>query len=311
MKHRVGLTFPLWASLIFYSHLESFCMNDSNDTVKDCHKQLNPNKFIAPFVFPQLYSCIKSSIPSENEFRSQSREDVWLWENIFEKLPHNESLGGTFLEIGGLDGVQFSNTYFFEKKLDWRGILIEGHPDNRIRNSQLKRSNSAIFTVAICKEKPGNLTFTVKGGASGTAVAHSNLQFMNRWHRNESHGPTVSCIPIQSIIDSTGIIDIDLFSLDVEGAEAAVLETLDFSVTNIRVLLVELDGSNKSKDEKVRSLILSHGFVISNGSINNACKLRSKFCMKNEVFINPHFSSRKRPNQYYNYGTGVQCIHEV
>jgi hypothetical protein len=53
------------------------------------------------------------------------------------------------------------------------------------------------------------------------AIAHSNLEFMNKWHkyhRHNSHGPTVSCIP-------TGLLDIDLFSLDVEGAELTVLET--------------------------------------------------------------------------------------
>jgi hypothetical protein len=90
---------------------------------------------MTPFIFPQLYSCIKTTIPSENHFHSQSHEDVWLWTNIFSKLPQNVSLGGTFLEIGGLNGIQLSNTYFFEKKLDWRGILIEGHPKNKIRDA--------------------------------------------------------------------------------------------------------------------------------------------------------------------------------
>jgi hypothetical protein len=75
------------------------------------------------------------------------------------------------LEIEGLDGIDFSNTYFFEKKLDWRGILIEGHPGNKIRGAQSERNNSAIFTVAVCDivdDRPRNLTFTARGGAVGT-----------------------------------------------------------------------------------------------------------------------------------------------
>jgi FkbM family methyltransferase len=273
---------------------------------------------LAPFMFPQLHSCIKTYVPYINEFHSQSHEDQWLWKNIFEKLPHSETLGGNFLEIGGLNGVDLSNTYFFEKKLDWRGILIEGHPRNKIRDAQFQRNNSAIFTVAICdfaEDQPGNLTFTTKGGAVGAAVAHTSSNFMDRFHRSDSHGPVVSCIPIQSIIDSTGLLDIDLFSLDVEGAELKVLKTLDFSVTNIRVILVELDGSNKEKDDEVRSIILSHGFFIPKGSIKIECQKRRprrmKSCMANEVFINPHFNSRKRPKQNYHYGTGIKCYDKL
>ena len=273
----------------------------------------NMNTLIAPFIFPQLYRCVKDNIPTAFNFRSQSREDMWLWENIFRGLPANETLGGTFLEIGGLDGIRFSNTYFFEQKLDWRGILIEGHPLNDIRESQPKRQNSAIFTVAVCpavNNHPGNLNFTSTGGAVGAALVHSSAQFLKDWHNGGTNGFQVSCIPIQSIIDSTGLLDIDLFSLDVEGAELAVLETLDFSSTNIRVFVVELDRSNLSKDEEVRKLILSHGFTSLNDTIRSACNYKEKGCTRNEVFINPNYMIRKtarKQKQYYKYGTGVKC----
>lgn len=32
--------------------------------------------------------------------------------------------GGVFLELGGLDGNQFSNTLMFEEFLGWRGALL-------------------------------------------------------------------------------------------------------------------------------------------------------------------------------------------
>ena len=37
--------------------------------------------------------------------------------------------GGTFLDIGANDGIQYSNTYFLEKKLQWGGFVIEANPD--------------------------------------------------------------------------------------------------------------------------------------------------------------------------------------
>ena len=38
------------------------------------------------------------------------------------------SSGATFLEAGAYDGLLESNTWFFERCLGWRGVLIEGQP---------------------------------------------------------------------------------------------------------------------------------------------------------------------------------------
>jgi hypothetical protein len=36
----------------------------------------------------------------------------------------------TYLEIGALDGLKYSNTYVLEHEYNWRGLLIEGLPQN-------------------------------------------------------------------------------------------------------------------------------------------------------------------------------------
>ena len=38
--------------------------------------------------------------------------------------------GGTFVEMGALEGFRFSNTYSFEKVLGWNGVLIEANPES-------------------------------------------------------------------------------------------------------------------------------------------------------------------------------------
>ena len=53
---------------------------------------------------------------------SQCQEDIFLNENYF----HNKK-NGTFIELGALDGVVYSNTKFFEDQHGWSGILIEPH----------------------------------------------------------------------------------------------------------------------------------------------------------------------------------------
>ena len=134
---------------------------------------------------------------------------------------------------------------------------MEANPDNAAKLRNANRPRAAVFTVAACQvdEKlrfPGKLNFTKGGGPVATAIDYAAPAFLNRW--SEWHGSErvlVPCVPLQLLIDSTGLWDIDFFSLDVEGAEKLVLETLDLKKTNIRVLMVELNGLNKGKDVKV------------------------------------------------------------
>lgn len=58
-----------------------------------------------------------------------------------------------------------------------------------------------------------------------------------------------------------GINRIDLWSLDVEGAELQVLKAMDFSRVKVNALVVELDGRNKTRDDEIHNLLTSKGLV--------------------------------------------------
>ena len=268
-----------------------------------------PQQLHPAFVFPQLYRCpaIESQIPAEHQ--SQSNEDIWLYEKIFSRNISRSK--GTFLEIGALDGMKYSNTWYFEKAFDWRGILIEGLPSNQPNLRGTSRVNVAVFTAGICKDNPGSLTFTQGGGAVGGTKEFSTPEFLLSWHGSRQAATVqAACVPLRLILAATGILDIELFSLDVEGAELAVLETIDWNVTNIYVIVVEMDNSSPSKDQAVRDLLTKQGFedaVQSFGSIRSAC-LPGGDCTMNEVYVNPHFYLRKRPDPVrFVYGTGLMC----
>lgn len=98
---------------------------------------------------------------------------------------------------------------------------------------------------------------------------------------------SVACLPLQHLIDSTGLWDLDLFSLDVEGGEWAVLRTVDLRVTNVRVFLVEMDGYDGAKDEAVRRHLRAHGFRPWDHDLLQRIKPRS------EVYVNPDYARRK------------------
>lgn len=130
-------------------------------------------------------------------------------------------------------------------------------------------------------------------------------------------------MPLQSLLDLTGVLDVELFSLDVEGAELEVLLTINFEVTNIRVVVIEIDDHDLVKNQQIRDLMAANGFISSVeaniGGIKDGCDVKlygvpPKGCMLNEAFINPNYSKRKLAREqqlnfqrYYVQGTGLPC----
>jgi len=55
----------------------------------------------------------------------------------------NKPCGGTFIEMGAVDGIFLSNTYSLEVDLDWSGLLIEASPKEFAKlNARIDRNNS-------------------------------------------------------------------------------------------------------------------------------------------------------------------------
>lgn len=192
-------------------------------------------RLVAPFMFPQLYRCpdpvaiqhAAQGAAYEFPSVSQSREDIFLWQKVFAAQGASFP-GSVFVEIGALDGAQFSNTLQFETLLGSRGLLVEAHPDNsvKLRTNQVNRPNSVIVTAAICglvpandtsgSEDVGTLQFTSRGGATGAGVQHAATEFLKRHGLSVGDNPpSVDCLPMQDLLDTTGLLDVDFFSLGV------------------------------------------------------------------------------------------------
>ena len=89
---------------------------------------------------------------------------------------------------------------------------------------------------------------------------------------------------MQSILDECEINKIDFFSLDVEGHEYNVLNSIDFSKTIIDVILVEMIGEDEKKD-KIRKFLKDKNYIFY------------KEIGRNEVYILNTFQPTK--NKYY------------
>lgn len=57
--------------------------------------------------------------------------------------------------------------------------------------------------------------------------------------------PTVPCVSLGDTLANFGVRHVDLFSLDVEGAEVSVLKTIDFSKFSASVIVLEIRDVNR------------------------------------------------------------------
>lgn len=201
------------------------------------------------------FGCVKAQV------RSQDQEDLRLLPLLIEAATHRGE--ATFVELGAFDGTTYSNTHMLEKCFGWRGLLIEGNPAN-FAKLRLHRSSvdNNLANMAICKAGgPGYVNFTATGSAmSGDEGAMS--ESFKRQHHAQGHTAQVSvpCKPLSAIMRDNRLSSGATFlSLDVEGAEAKVLETIDPS--RFHVILVELNGHDPFKDLAVHERLINAGML--------------------------------------------------
>lgn len=155
---------------------------------------------------------------------------------------------GFFVEIGGFDGESHSNTLFLEHQRKWDGLLIEPNPH---AYRMLRAKSRPCYSANACiSDSHEELTFRVAGGIT------SSLELMTDKHarRIESDSRvyahqtnwkgtgeevTVQCRTLEHYLNQLNVSHIDYFSLDVEGAELHILESLDWSSLDITLFTIE------------------------------------------------------------------------
>lgn len=188
------------------------------------------------------------------KYYSQFGEDKHLHENYFHLTEK-----GTFLELGAMDGVLYSNTKTLEDR-GWTGYLIEPDP---VSFSKLpkNRPNSKCFNVAIAQERGkidmrmGNKIHAVTAVDDGMAKG-----FRDKWHKN-SQTISVDCCPISDLIKFEEVPRLNFWSLDVEGREFDVLSTFDWRIHVDFLLMETLDHFYKETNDKCRELLKSKGYI--------------------------------------------------
>ena len=167
--------------------------------------------------------------------------DLKLNKEIFK-----EKENGFFIELGAYDGINHSNTAFFEIYKNWKGILIEPIKDKY--QQCLRNRPQSICINETCSDIVGDFV---------------NFEFSNgpmARIRNSNSYSEYKTTTLEKILDKEKLkSNIDFLSVDVEGYELKVLTGINLDKYRPNFILVEIWPKNK---RKTMQLLLSKKYKL-------------------------------------------------
>lgn len=157
-----------------------------------------------------------------------------------------------FVDVGAFDGVHYSNVRRLHEQYGWTGICVEP-----VRNNYEKLAHSYSETLVKCiraavSDVEGEMEINVATYPHlpewGSDIATFSANEMKRWKQYDPEWQK-ELVPVQTltaILDQQGIQCIDFLSIDTEGNDLEVLQSLDFSRFYPSLIIVEY-GSNREE----------------------------------------------------------------
>ena len=228
--------------------------------------------------------------PNEAEYQmSEGGQDRVLWEELFRNDSQADS--GFFVEFGARGGVYDSNTYFFEKKLGWRGLLLEASPTEQ-KTIGADRPLSAAIDGGVC-ESDQKLEFAAaEKGWGGRLDSYDK----SRAKTAAFQTLIVPCFTLRTLFDLFRVRHVSYMSVDTEGSELLALKGFPWGEVSVDVVGVEVvTGSpdRLAKEAELLDYLRSKGMVVF---------IEYQFAKDTkDVFFRPAAPSRRAANDYAHF----------
>lgn len=172
---------------------------------------------------------ICKNILRSREGKSQYGQDMTVFFTLFQRWAI-EGRQGFYVDSGANDAVTISNTVFFDWCLGWKGLCVEPNPQY---HANIRKYRSCTLLPECISDRDHQVPFQFHG-------VHSYVDLSSPSNSNNSTS-TVKCSTLESMLQRANVTDntIDFWSLDVEGYEMTVLNTVDFKKIHVGALLIE------------------------------------------------------------------------
>lgn len=193
------------------------------------------------------------------------------------------------MEAGAVDGEFLSNTLALERDLGWTGLLVEADGD-MYRHLRGKHRKAWTSHACLAPRPFPHQEILIK--YSGNAVSHPGTSMYARGHgvlaSAEALSPlrmaggdmggsvplyeSVQCLPLASLLLALNVSHVQFVSLDVEGAEPAILDAFPWQDIAVDVWLVEhvVNTTNRHSNGE------SEGSGINDPAVDDGSKAEAK-----------------------------------
>lgn len=175
-------------------------------------------------------------------------QDWWVWYNHARFM----SRPGTYVDLAANHPIWRSNTYFFDACLGWNGICIEASEQH---HESIRHERSCSLVPACISDSPRLVRFNDRLGFTGGASkvlrdevpmkdtsdfnADRSTRAPNQGRRMQGLVRTLKCRLLKEVLESSGLKHVDFLSLDIEGHEVPALASVNFSLVEIDIIIVE------------------------------------------------------------------------
>jgi FkbM family methyltransferase len=171
---------------------------------------------------------LKTFIKKFRNFNADNKLDLKM-------LKYINYENGFFIECGANDGINQSNTWYYEKKLNWRGVLIEPIPEVFDQLKKNRKSENLFFNNVLKSFKDKRKYIRLIYDKKDSLISKIENKKIKNTYSFRSRAKTLNEI----LTISKAPKKIDFFSLDVEGDEINVLNGIDLKKYYFKYILIE------------------------------------------------------------------------
>lgn len=171
----------------------------------------------------------------------------------------NHVRGGTFVDVGGYDGVTGSNTYFLETNRGWTGALIEPVRAQISKASSFRTCPCIELAVASTEGEADFIEIT-EGFTqmSGLAASYDKtlLATVRKDARHKENIVRVQTKTLSNLLTELDLVNPDFISLDIEGGEVACLKGFPFDQHDVKIWSIE----NNTGSPQIKQIMEANGY---------------------------------------------------
>jgi FkbM family methyltransferase len=170
-----------------------------------------------------------------------------LYNDLFYKnviFPNKKN--GYFVEVGALDGFLMSQSFIFEKQLDWNGIVVEPNP---IWKDGLNLHRNCDVSTKAISNKRGKMIFECRQIPSFSGLKMSTNESRTSDVINEFE---IETITLNDLFDEFNAPEIlDWVSIDTEGAEIDILKQFFLENKKYKINLLSFETLNQTQSDEI------------------------------------------------------------